>query len=362
MRTRTGMAIALAIGLVVMTATGAWAADTWTLMGSKNPGAEWDWFHGVTAVSSTNAWAVGQYVQAEGGAVVGLIEHSDGSSWTVAFTKVGTDLEGVKATSASNIWAVGYDSSGPAILHYDGTSWSTQSSPSVSNGYLYAVAASSKSDAWAVGRRQGNPHTTMLIEHWNGTTWKLFKLRNPGSAVNELYGVTSTSPTNVWAVGIYGNSLNATKALVLHYDGTHWFRWAARNPGSCGGYLQSVSATSPTDVWASGLYCSSGQRGLVEHYNGTGWAAFGFTTASDLPGIKAVSSSNVWTVGQAVDDSSYAAHWDGLSWTRQSTPGSPSGSDELIAVAAGSSSTAFAVGQSIYNAFKIRTLAMVCCS
>jgi len=361
MRIRTAMAFTLALGLVVMTQASAWASDTWTLMPSQDPGAEWDWFHGATAASSTDAWAVGEYVQAEGDAVVGLIEHTDGSSWTVAFTKVGTELEGVKATSASNVWAVGDDGSGAAILHYDGTTWSKQSSPPVANGFLYGVAASSASDAWAVGDRQSYPHTSLLVEHWNGTSWKLFKLRNPGSAVNELYGVAAPSPTDVWAVGIYGNSISATKALVLHYDGTHWFRYSARNPGNCGAYLQAVSATS-TDVWASGSYCKSGQHGLVEHFDGTQWTAIAFRNSYVLAGVKAASSSSVWAVGEANDETSYAAHWNGASWTRQSTPDSQGGADELISVAAASSSMAFAVGQSNFGAHKIRTLAMVCCS
>ncbi len=363
MRCRTRAALGLAIGLVVMTATDAWAADAWTILATKNPGLEWDWLSGVAAVSSTNVWAVGQYVKYEGGNVYGLIEHYDGSAWKSAYTKASTSLEAVKATSASNIWAVGDSGTGAIILRYDGTAWSKQSSPLVKNGFLHAVGASSASDAWAVGHRQLNSTTKMLVEHWNGTSWTLISLRNPGAAVNELYGVSATSPTNVWAVGIYGDSIGATKALVMHYDGTNWIRFAARNPGSCGAQLEAVSATSPSDVWASGYFCGPDEAGLVEHYDGTLWTAtVGFPSAQNFSGITALSSSNTWAVGQATDLLAYAAHWNGSSWTRQSTPASPSGSDLLLSVAALSSSTAFAVGESIYNGHKIRTLAMVCCS
>jgi hypothetical protein len=271
------------------------------------------------------------------------------------------DLHGVKATSASIIWAVGDDGSA-AILHYNGTTWSKQSSPSVPDGFLYGVGASSASDAWAVGFVQNGLHTTMLIEHWNGQSWKLLNLHNSGTAANELYGVSSTSPTNVWAVGVYGNSLSSEKGLILHYDGTHWIRFVGRNPGSCGASFNAVSATSSTDVWASGMYCHSGQTGLVEHYDGTSWNWTGFLNSSGLMGIKAATSSSVWAVGQASDLSSYVAHWNGISWTRQSTPDSPSGADRMLAVATASSTTAFAVGESDYGAHKIRTIAMKCCS
>jgi hypothetical protein len=363
-RPLASVSIALAVGLVVMVASPAWASDTWSRMTTQDPGTEWDMLTGVTAVSSTNVWAVGEYVNLGGnGAVVGLIEHYDGSNWSVNHTST-ADLESVKATSASNIWAVGFDGAGAAILHYNGTKWSRQQSPTEANGFLYGVVGSSASDAWAVGQLQvGGSKTQMLIEHWNGTSWKVINLHNPGTVVNELWGVSSTSPTNVWAVGDYGDSINNTKALILHYDGTHWFRFKGRNPGTCGAEPYSVSATSDTDVWAAGLYCRSGvQTGLVLHYDGTSWKATGFTNAAELAGVKAASTSSVWAVGQATDDAAFAVHWNGSTWTRQTTPGSPSGSDLLGSVAAASSSIAFAVGESFYNAQKIRTYALKCCT
>ena len=100
---------------------------------------------------------------------------------------------------------------------------------------------------------------------------------------------------------------------------------------------------------------------MVVHYDGTSWHRFGFPSSTDLDGIKAVNATTVWAVGQATDLSSYIVRWDGISWARESTPGAGP-SDSLLGIATPSSSSAFAVGETIYGAHKIRTLALKCCS
>src|ERR1700692_3270935 len=52
--------------------------------------------------------------------------------------------------------------------------------PSYSN-VLYGVAAVSASNVWAVGYYQNNSGTTgpSLIEHWNGSKWRIISSPNP---------------------------------------------------------------------------------------------------------------------------------------------------------------------------------------
>jgi hypothetical protein len=65
----------------------------------------------VAAVSATDAWAVGDYNQ--GGSVIGqtLIEHWNGTAWSVASSPNGgsnaNELHGVAAAVANDVWAVG---------------------------------------------------------------------------------------------------------------------------------------------------------------------------------------------------------------------------------------------------------------
>src|SRR5215470_11255107 len=78
-------------------------------------------------------------------------------------------LTSVSAVSGSDAWAVGND---PGLaLHWNGTRWVRTGvpHPSVLNG-VSALSASDASDAWAVGSL-GDVSTTTLALHWNGTAW-----------------------------------------------------------------------------------------------------------------------------------------------------------------------------------------------
>jgi hypothetical protein len=92
----------------------------------------------------------------------------------------------VSAQSSSDAWAVGqYFTSSPGgkwatlILHWNGTAWSKVKSPSPSlqSSVLFSVSADAPVDAWAVGNycssqcanQSETDHTLTL--HWNGTGW-----------------------------------------------------------------------------------------------------------------------------------------------------------------------------------------------
>jgi hypothetical protein len=89
--------------------------------------------------------------------------------------------------------------------------------PSPAGSGLVSVAATSASNAWAVGGL-GGPKT--LIERWNGTTWKTVPSPSPGPSI--LSGVAATSATNAWAVGYGGSSSGVTKTLILRWNGKTW--------------------------------------------------------------------------------------------------------------------------------------------
>ena len=86
-------------------------------------------------------------------------------------------LNGVAAVSAQLAWAVGiegFSSNGatpgrPVIERWNGRSWLVARLPSAWPGGLAAVAASSATDAWALGQEQSG--TTEHLLHWNGRRW-----------------------------------------------------------------------------------------------------------------------------------------------------------------------------------------------
>jgi hypothetical protein len=303
----------------------------------------------VTAVSPTDAWAVGY---ANTGTTtfrgVPLAEHFDGTRWSLAATApvpAGDDvrLAAVGFSSASDGWAVGTDTSlatgtGTSLIeHFNGTSWTRLPSPAGEpfHARLASVTAVSATDAWAVGSGGNTP----LIEHWNGRTWSIV----PGVAVSgHLYSITALSASNIWAVGGMGN--RAPTPLIEHFDGTAWHQ-VAQPVSTYASFLISVSAASPSDIWAVG-----GQTGgtsapvLLEHFNGTAWTEVprpalpaGLGYDGWLRGVAALGPGDVWVAGSATASSStsqtLALHFDGTSWQVIPSDNPPAANGVLESVA-----------------------------
>ncbi len=123
-------------------------------------------------------------------------------------------LLGVAPVSASDIWSVGNYNAGPYTMslrtlaeHWNGSSWSIVSTPNAATGSgdydsLQGVATVSTSNVWAVGY-SGNVNAAAdqtLIEHWNGSAWSTVSSPNPYET-QDLYGVAAVSESSIWAVG-----------------------------------------------------------------------------------------------------------------------------------------------------------------
>lgn len=243
----------------------------------------------MAAVSASDAWAVGTY-QARGWAQT-LIEHWDGTAWTVTARPdpggpaANSFLYAVAAASASSAWAVGSYRKGGAwhalIEHWDGDTWKQVPSPGpagpgssthLPNTALYGVAVISAADVWAVGKYRRGAATRALIVHWNGTTWTQMASPRVGSShYDVLYGIAALSSARIWAAGVSGRPSGRT--LIERWNGRSWTTAASPRPGSFGdGYLYGVIALSARDVWAAGNYQGGGgSLTLVEHWNGTRW-------------------------------------------------------------------------------------------
>jgi hypothetical protein len=195
----------------------------------------------LTAVSASDMWATGSILTLIGGTQFAfpLFEHFDGTAWTATLDESNLDcfMFGISALATNDVWAVGTLGAIASTFteHYDGTAWSVATSPSPGSGQniLFAVTGTASNDVWAVGfyvtaQNQDRPRKT-LIEHWDGTSWKVVPSPNVGgpntqTISNELRGVTAISANDVWAFGdtnAFLGSGNITN-LVLHWDGTSW--------------------------------------------------------------------------------------------------------------------------------------------
>jgi hypothetical protein len=133
-----------------------WNGTRWKHVTSPNPGVSPD-LSSVTAVSRNRAWAVGQYFSGRFGRT--LILHWNGTRWKhVTSPNPGranqNELLGVTAVSRTNAWAVGSSGMSTLVLHWNGTRWKHVASPnqsSTANNVLGSVGASARANVWAVG-------------------------------------------------------------------------------------------------------------------------------------------------------------------------------------------------------------------
>jgi hypothetical protein len=107
-----------------------------------------------------------------------------------------------------------------AIEHWDGTSWSivasTNPDPSGPSD-LDGIAAISANDIWAVGTSGGAfvvPTAKTLTEHWDGTSWSIIPSPSPAQDQNQLFAVTALSDGTVAAVG-HQEDVNTDQPLIL---------------------------------------------------------------------------------------------------------------------------------------------------
>ncbi|MGI9007155.1 MAG: hypothetical protein ACR2FU_13340 [Streptosporangiaceae bacterium] len=134
-------------------------------------------------------------------------------------------------------------------------------------------------------------------------------------------------------------------------------------------WLTGIAVTSPGNAWAVGQNVTAGgydglDYGLIEHWNGRGWAEVpspngnvGAWNGNVLSAVAATSAGSAWAVGSirdlfdhTVTSYTLAEHWDGHRWARVPSP-SPShgygGQSALTSVASTSRSDAWSMGQTI---------------
>jgi hypothetical protein len=305
-----------------------WNGTAWKRVTSPTPkggGA----MYAVAATSARNAWAVGGSDGPPGQTEILHWNGTSWKHVPSPTPKGGGALFGVTATSAHSAWAVGcagncfqgFGGIKTLILHWNGTSWKRVPSPSPGTGSsLSSVTATSAGNAWAVGctafcfLSSASPHTVIL--HWNGTAWK--QVASPGPAkVGALNGVAATSASNAWAVGCAGHCFGpmaTTKTMIVHWNGTAWKSTASPSPAG-NSLLTAVAATSASNAWAVG-YTRDTNKTLILRWNGIVWRQVPSPSPgqfSELTGVAATSAGNAWAVGSDLDGA-ILQHWDGTAW------------------------------------------------
>ena len=286
-----------------------WDGTKWTIVSTPNARTN-NWLNGVAALSAANVWAVGFSNDSTWAQNRTLAEHWDGTKWTVIATPNPTsgenDLWGVAAVSENDVWAVGDVSTSTGglktlIEHWNGTAWSVVSTPNLTPyNALRAVSASSTGDVWAVGNAYDAQTDTWktLTEHWDGTRWKIVSSPSQG-ADDYLRAVSARASNDVWFVGEADDPApNYTPhPLVEHWNGSTWSIVSSRQ----GAYtLYGTVALTATDAWIVGD-ANQGAQTLGEHWTGTSWSVVATpnVAGSSENALDAVAATGttLWAVG-----------------------------------------------------------------
>jgi hypothetical protein len=255
-----------------------WNGKTWTQVPTPTPGGS-AWFNAVAATSARNAWAVGCICGGPGslGSPVPLIEHWNGKTWkqqVFRLPKNSGQFMGLAATSATNAWAVGQTSvggpSGALIEHWNGKRWRrVQANTPGGHGFLQGAAATGPDNVWAVGYTNAGPTYQSLILHFNGRRWSVVRSPNPTGQTN-LWAVSASSRANAWAVGYTNPNNCCAGTAAFHWNGKRWNVVPSVNPPDEGlDAFLGVVAISPSDAWAVGT--TDWASTVIEHWNGTAW-------------------------------------------------------------------------------------------
>lgn len=381
--------VALFVGLSPVAAlaySGVTASNggKWHIVPTPNVGSSNSSMYALAAISANDIWMVGlSYPNKVLATSSTLTEHWNGSRWSIVPSpNVGSHsnhLYGVAAVSSNDVWAVGdsyIDQRGSGgrtlIEHWNGTSWNVVPSPNPGNRFseLYAAAAVSANDVWAIGNIISlNPYLDQtLVEHWNGTCWSVVKSANPGVSDNTLEGITVVSANDIWAVGNFSKTNGHNQTLTEHWNGSSWSVVPSPNVGRFPNFLDGVTAVSTDNIWAVGYRAVSPGNidyTLIEHWNGRSWSVVPSPNPQNagnyLSGVAAVSSNSIWAVGFDYGFTSNAVtlveHWNGSSWSVVPSPNRQPPSDSLGAVAALSAHNIWAIGDHLTPGLTFQTLA-----
>jgi hypothetical protein len=212
------------------------------------------------------------------------ILHYDGSAWTTMEMGASVDLNALWGSSANNIYAVGENG---VILHYDGKAWSRVESPTTQE--LCAIGGSSATAIHACGED--------LIT-FDGNTWTI--LEKPYDAdvyYSKYHGIWASPDATLWAVGqetqykknAYGKSIRYTHGAWKRETLGDFFEWDA--PG-CTSW-NDISGISATNIFIAGSY------GYLAHYNGGHVAVLDSGTSKKLNGVWASPDGHVFVVGES---------------------------------------------------------------
>ena len=303
----------------------------WTKM---NSGTDQYPFATVWAASPNRAFTAGHKELGDACFADNTIRSYDGGAWTPMTAPIFAGPEAVRypehsgmwGSSASNVFLVGAVlddgclKDGVSIFHYDGSGWSSQWLAGGSVGPL-SVWGRSADEIYIVGTKNNRP----LVLSRNGTAWTEMSVL-PGADGEGVWlrAIWGSSNSNLYAVG--GSPPNGSRGIILHFDGTGWSRVTI--PETAG--IADIWGNAADNIWAVG------DAGRILHYDGSNWNQVDSPVTQRLTAVWGSSSTDVFAVGSR----GTILHYDGATWSQVQS----GTTEDLFDIWGGSSTSVFAVG------------------
>lgn len=272
-------------------------------------------FNDIYVAGASSAFAVGNF---------GLISHYNGSTWSTMTSPVSDNLNAVWGRSAIDVFAVGDNGK---ILHYNGAAWQAMTSPTSDNLHSVWGFATPGYPVFA-GGRDGD------ILTYAGGNWSFMETPLSDGIWNYtiIYGIWGYSPSNLYAVG--SKSGDSTEDIFLRCTNGSTWQQITGPPGS-----GSPATVFPTAIWGvtDNLLYIGGDDGIYQLTDGTTWTQ---VLSDDIADIWGSAANNIWAVGDTI------YRFNGSSWNPSfADAGLRNAPEDLPSISGSSAANVFAVGK-----------------
>jgi hypothetical protein len=192
-----------------------------------------------------------------------------------------------------------------------------------------SVSASSAANAWAVGVTGPSglscENTCLFTSHWNGKAWRTIPepdgLTSPNINVGNVV-VAATTRSSAWVFAARENigEGEASQVAAFEWNGTSW---SAVHDFAGSSYLGAAIAAGPADVWGFGATGRGDQTPWAVHYNGKTWSRVSIPVSPYQASGSAATGD--WVLGQLTPQPKSGPvlmllHWSRGAWKRLPLP------------------------------------------
>lgn len=337
----------------------------------------------ISLSSAHDGWAVGGIINSTLPPLPGqpaiaaqgvLVHYHDGIWMSARDSFPNISLDGVSMLSASDGWAVGRVGNasgtdrytGAVLLHFTGGHWRMVSAPALANTHPRVIRMLSPDFGYITGEMDvANADKSIdqfeFVAVYQNGEWKTIRVPFANAPVAAFTTQTvMVSPSEGWTSAVEDltkpGGVQNQRATIYHYLNGVWTKSLTIE-----GWVTSLNAASPSDVWALAVQCVNCTEPMprIEHYNGSIWERVNPPSQSDfskIPGFGAGklaeqsifdgAGSGVWVrytaQGTAKPTSQSTAMWEYINggWRLMSQPIIGS---EVMALAADSNGGLWAI-------------------